>query len=348
MKIKIENKWVGDGEKCFLVAEISANHLQKKNLAFKLIEEAKACGADAVKFQTYTPDTITLKSEKNFFKIKDTIWKGKTLYELYSEACTPLEWFPELADKARDEGIIFFSTAFDESAVDFLEKLKVPVHKIASFEINHIPLIKYIASKGKPVIVSTGVAQLEDIELAINTIRSEDNNKIIILKCTSSYPAPLNELNLKTIEDLRKRFGTLVGLSDHSMNSYVPVIALTLGACLIEKHFTLDRKLGGPDAKFSLEPKEFKQMVKSIREAEEAIGKISYELSEKVKEHRFLMRSIFAVKNIKRGEKFTKENIRVIRPFYGLHPKYYELILGKEAKTDIEKGTPITMKMVKL
>ncbi len=346
-RIKIGKRVIGDDEPCFLVAEISANHLQKKQNAFRMIEEAKASGADAVKFQTYTPETMTLKSNKKYFKIKETIWKGKTLYDLYSEAYTPWEWFPDLKDKAEQEGIIFFSTAFDETAVDFLEKLYVPVHKIASFEINHIPLLKYIASKGKPVTVSTGTAELQDIELAVSTIRKEGNDKIIILKCTSAYPAQLKELNLKTIQDIKKRFDVIPGLSDHSMNPHVPVTAVALGAKVIEKHFTLDRKLGGPDAKFSLEPREFKQMVKAVREVEESIGKVSYKISKGVKEHRFLMRSIFAVKDIKKGEKFTKENIRVIRPSNGLHPKYFESLIGKKAECDVEKGLPIKWKMVK-
>ncbi len=345
-KIKIGKREIGDGEPCFIVAEISANHLKKKENAFKLIEEAKKAGADAVKFQTYTPETITIKSDKEYFRIKGTIWKGKTLYELYSEAYTPWEWFPELKDRIEQEGMIFFSTPYDKTAVDLLEKLNVPLYKVASFEINDIPLLKYIASKKKPIFLPTGVADIDDIKLALSTIREQENDDIVILKCVSAYPAPLKELNLKTIQDIRKRFGVLPGLSDHTLGISVASASIALGAKVIEKHLILDRKMGGPDAPFSLEPHEFKKMVSAVREAEEAIGEITYELTEKAKEHRIFMRSIFVVKDIKKGERFTEKNIKVIRPGYGLHPKYYESILRKRAKKNIEKGTPLDLKMV--
>ena len=346
MTITIGNTKIGEGKPVFIVAEISCNHLQKKDIALKLIGEAKAAGADAVKFQTYTPDTITLDVDNEHFRIKGTLWNGRTLYDLYKEAYTPWDWFPELQDRAKQEGLEFFSSPFDESAVDFLEKLDVSAYKIASFEINHIPLIKYTARLKKPIIVSTGVATSADIELAVQTIRGQKNDQIILLKCTSAYPAPLNEMNLNTIPDLAKRFGVISGLSDHSMNSNVAVAAVAVGAKVVEKHFILDRKLGGPDVEFSLEPAEFKAMVKAIRETEEALGEVTYELGEKTKKHLFAMRSIFVAKDMKKREKFTRENVRVVRPGNGLHPKHYEEILGKVAKKDLKKGTPLEMEMV--
>lgn len=345
-RIRIGDRYVGEGEPVFIVAEISCNHLQKKEYALKLIEEAKKAGADAVKFQTYTPDTLTIDSDKEYFKIKGTIWEGKTLYELYSEAYTPWEWFPELKAKAEEEGMVFFSSPFDETAVDFLEGLDVPAYKIASPEINHIPLISYVASKGKPVILSTGVALSNDIELALSTIRDNGNEKIMLLKCTSAYPAPLDEQNLLTIPDIEKRYGVISGLSDHTMSLSVPCVSTALGAKIIEKHFTLDRKEGGHDSAFSLEPAEFKNMVSFVREAEESLGEVSYLHGENVKKHLFSKRSIFIVKNIKKGENFTKENVRVIRPGHGLHPKFYNKILRKKASKDIEKGTPLAMELV--
>jgi pseudaminic acid synthase len=344
--VSIGSRKVGDGQPCLIIAEISCNHLQKKEYALKLIEEAKVAGADAVKFQTYTPDTMTMDSDNEYFRIKGTIWEGRTLYDLYKEAYTPWEWFPELKDKAKQEGLVFFSTPFDETAVDFLEKLEVPAYKIASFEINHIPLIKYVASKGKPVIFSTGVATLGDIELALGTIKAQKNEQTIMLKCTSAYPAPLEEVNLRTMVDMRQKFDTLVGLSDHTMSKIVPADAVALGACAVEKHFILRRSDGGPDAEFSLEPKEFKEMARAIRDTEQALGKVSYESSSKVNEHKPLMRSIFVVRDIRKGEKFTKANIRVIRPGYGLQPKHYEEVLGKTAKVDIKRGTPLEKNMV--
>lgn len=345
-RFRMGKRWVGEGEPCFIVAEISCNHLQKKDYALKLIEEAKDSGADAVKFQTYTPDTITLDADNEYFKIKGTIWEGRTLYDLYKEAYTPWNWFPDLKDKSEEEGLTFFSSPFDETAVDFLEELDVPAYKIASFEINHIPLLKYVASKKKPIILSTGVATLEDITLALSTIRNEGNNKIAVLKCTSAYPAPLDEMNLKTILDMKERFGVVTGLSDHSKGIIAPIVSVSLGAKIIEKHLMISKKLGGPDSKFSLEPKQFKDMVVAVRDAEASLGKVSYELSYKTKEHKFLRRSIFAVKDIPKGEDFTEENIKVIRPSYGMRPKYYEEVLGKKASEDIKRGTPVKKEMV--
>jgi pseudaminic acid synthase len=345
-RIKIGSRWVGEGEPTFIVAEISANHLQKKDYVLRLVSEAKAAGAHAVKFQTYTPDTITIDADTDYFRLKDTLWKGRRLYELYSEAYTPWEWFPDLRDRAKDEGLIFFSTPFDETAVDFLEGLKVPCYKIASFEINHIPLVRYIASKRKPIILSTGLASIEDIDLAVRTIKGQHNKEIIILKCTSAYPAPFSEMNLKTIQDIAERFNVISGLSDHSTGMTAPVAAVALGGRVIEKHFTLDRKLGGPDAGFSLEPREFRQMVQAVQEAEQAVGRVRYALGSETRKHRLLMRSIFVVRDVRKGEKFTRENIRVIRPGHGMHPMHYEQVLGKTAKKDVKRGIPLDKSMV--
>ena len=345
-RIKIGNRWVGEGEPCFIVAEISANHLQKKGYALRLIEEAKSAGADAVKFQTYTPDTMTLDADNEYFKIKGTIWEGKTLYGLYQEAYTPWEWFPELKDKASEEGLVFLSTPFDNSSVDLLEKVDVPAYKIASFEINDIPLLKYVASKGKPVIFSTGVADTNDIELALSTLREGGIEEIAVLKCTSAYPAPLHEMNLRTIADMKEKFNVVVGLSDHSSGIIVPVTAVSVGASIIEKHVTLDRKMGGPDASFSLEPKELKEMIRVVRGAEEALGEVKYDLTEKAREHRVFMRSVFASEDIKAGGEFNERNIRVVRPANGLHPKHYADLLGKKAKRNITRGTPLSLDMV--
>ncbi len=345
MTIKIGNKKIGEGQPCFIIAEISCNHMQKNDLALKLIEEAKKAGADAVKFQTYTPDTITLDVDNEYFQIKGgTLWDGQTLHTLYKKAYTPWEWFPELKKKAEKEELVFFSSPSDKTSVDFLEKLGVPAYKIGSFEINDIPLLKYTASKKKPIIISTGVSTLDDIKLALETIRKEGNEEIIVLKCTSAYPAPLNEMNLATIKDMQKRFGVIVGLSDHSLTLSVPITAITLGAKVIEKHFILERGHGSEDDEFSLEPHEFKAMVDAVRESEKAIGTVTYELGKKVMEHRVFMRSIFAAENIKKGQKFDKKNIRVVRPGHGIHPKYYEELIGKVAKRDIKKGTPLIEK----
>jgi len=346
--IQIENKKIDNGEPVFIIAEISCNHLQNKEYALKLIEEAKKAGADAVKFQTYTPDTITINCNNEYFQLKDTIWEGKNLYELYQEAYTPWDWFPELFEKAKEEGLICLSTPFDETAVDLLEELNVPVYKIASFEINHIPLLKKVARTKKPIIISTGIAGVEDIELALETIRKEGNNQIILLKCTSAYPAPLDEMNLKTMQDMEKRFNVMSGLSDHTSGIIAPIVATSLGAKVIEKHFILDRKEGGHDAKFSIEPEEFKEMVQGIRDAEKIIGKINYEKGEETKKHTFVKRSIFVVKDVKEGEIFTNENIKVIRPGHGLEPKYYEEILGKKSKQNIKFGTPMKKEYVEM
>jgi len=328
--------------KTFIIAELSANHNQDINVAISSIIEAKKVGADAIKVQTYTADTITIKSDKDFFKIQQgSIWDGKTLYDLYKEAYTPWEWLPKLKKVAEDEGLLFFSTPFDFSSVDFLEELNVPLYKIASFEITDIPLIEYVARKNKPIILSTGIANLADIELAVKTCRKSGNNEIVLLKCTSSYPAPIEEANLLTIPHLRDTFDVIPGLSDHTLGSSVAITAVALGAKVIEKHFILDRNSGGPDATFSMEPEEFKEMVKAIRDVENALGKVTYEISPKVEKSKVFARSLFVVVDVKTGEEVTEKNVRSIRPGFGLHPKYYYSILGKKFRRDIEAGTPL-------
>jgi len=345
--ILIKNKKIGKGYPVFIVAELSANHLQKFDNAVKLIKAAKEAGADAVKLQTYTPDTITIDCDNEYFQIKQgTLWDGKTLYQLYKEAYTPWEWQLKLKEIAQREGLICFSSVFDKSAVDFLEEIDVPAYKIASFEITDIPLIEYVASKGKPVIISTGIATLSDIEEAVNACKRMGNNQIALLKCTSAYPAPLEEINLRTIPSMADTFKTVVGLSDHTLGIPVPIASVALGGCIIEKHLTLDRKLGGPDAAFSLEPSEFKEMVKSVREVEKALGEVSYELTKRIRRSREFSRSLFVVKDVKAGEVFTHENVRSIRPGYGLPPKFLKEVLGRRAACDIKAGTPFEWRMI--
>ncbi|MBU1255445.1 pseudaminic acid synthase [Patescibacteria group bacterium] len=345
-KIKIKNKFIGDKEPCLIIAELSANHLQKFELAVDTIKAAKKAGTDAIKLQTYTPDTITIDSDNEYFKIKGTLWDGKTLYDLYKEAYTPWEWQPKLQKLAKDLGLIFFSSAFDKTAVDFLEGLNVPAYKVASFEITDIPLIEYIALKGKPIIISTGIATLADIEEAINACKRMGNEQIILLKCTSAYPAPIEETNLLTIPNMAETFRTIVGLSDHTLGSSVAIASVALGAKAIEKHFILNRDLGGPDAAFSMDPEEFKEMVKSVRDVEKALGKVSYELSEKVKKSKVFARSLFVVKDMKKGELINRENVRSIRPGYGMHPKYLKEMTGKKIRKDVKKGIPLTWELI--
>ena len=321
----------------FIVAELSANHNGSKDVALKTIRAAKRAGADAVKFQTYTADTITLDCQNEDFKIKQgTLWDGRYLYDLYQEAYTPWEWHRELYDVAKAEGLICFSSPFDKSAVDFLESLGNPIYKIASFEITDVDLIAYAARKGKPMVISTGIATEEDIRLAVDTCRSAGNNDITLLKCTSSYPAPIEEANLCMIADLANRFKVKVGLSDHTLGSIAGITAVSLGACMIEKHFILDRSIGGPDAFFSMNELEFSQMVKDIRTVESAIGQVNYEPTDKMKAGRAFSRSLYVAENMKKGEVITEINVRSVRPGYGLHPKYLPEILGKKVNRDIE------------
>ncbi len=334
-------------DKVFIVAELSANHAQDLSLAKETIHAMKEAGADAVKLQTYTPDTITIKSDKKYFLIKHgTLWDGQTLYELFQKAYTPWEWHAELKEFAEKLGLVFFSTPFDKSAVDLLEDLDVSIYKIASPEITDIPLIEYIASKGKPVIISTGIATLSDIEEAVNACRKVGNDQIVLLKCVSAYPTPLEDVNLRTIPNMAETFGCPVGLSDHTLGISVPIAAVALGARVIEKHFILSKNIDSPDREFSLTPDEFKEMVKAVREVEKALGKVTYELTEKMKRSREFARSLFVVKDMKKGEVFTEENVRSIRPGYGLHPKYLKDILGRRARKDIEKGTPLSWDLI--
>ena len=345
--IKIDNFEISNEGKSFIIAELSANHNQNKQIAIATIRAAKNAGADAIKFQTYTPDTLTIDCDNEYFQIgHGTLWDGKTLYNLYKEAYTPWEWHKELFDVAREVGLVCFSTPFDKTAVDFLEDLNVPAYKIASFEIQDIPLIEYVASKGKPMIISTGIATKEDINLAIETCKKIGNSQIILLKCTSAYPAPLEIANLKTMIDMRKTFDVIIGLSDHTIGNIAPLIATTLGGKVIEKHFILNKNIGGPDAEFSLDPNEFANMVNEIRLVEKALGTITYELAEKVEKNRKFARSLFAVKDIREGELLNDLNIRSIRPGYGLHPKYYKEVIGKKAKRDITAGTPLSWEII--
>jgi pseudaminic acid synthase len=333
--------------KVFIIAELSGNHNHSYELAVKTIKAMKESGADAVKLQTYTPDTITLNSDKKYFRItQGTIWDGLTLYNLYKQAYTPWDWFPKLQKLAEKIGLIFFSTPFDNSAVDFLENLNVPCYKIASYEINDIPLIRYVASKKKPMMISTGLAEERDIKEAISACHKEGNNNITLLKCTSEYPASFSEVNLLTIPDMIRRFNVNVGISDHTVGISVPIGAVSLGARVVEKHFILDRSLGGPDATFSLEPSEFSQMVRGIRQIEDALGKVTYKLSPKAKIASQLGRSLFVSKDIKKGELFTLDNIRSVRPAFGLKPINIFKIIGKRASVNIKYGEPLRWTMV--
>ncbi|MEY3501425.1 MAG: pseudaminic acid synthase [Bacteroidota bacterium] len=339
MKVmQIDNKIIGKGNSCFIIAELSANHNGSLSTAIETIKAAKRAGADCIKFQTYTADTITIDSQKDDFLIKGTIWDGRNLHSLYQDAYTPWEWHEKLFKVAKDEGLVCFSSPFDKSAVDFLETLNVPAYKIASFEITDIPLIEYVASKGKPIIISTGIAELEDIELALDACRRMGNNDIALLKCTSSYPAPIEEANMLMVKDLADRFNVISGLSDHTMGATVPIVATVLGAKIIEKHFILDRAIGGPDASFSMNEEEFTAMVKSVREAESAIGVIDYALTDKQIKGKDFSRSLYVVEDIKEGETITEKNIRSIRPGFGLHPKYYNEVLGKKVTKSLERG----------
>lgn len=330
--------------KVFIIAELSANHGQSIDTAKKSIELAKESGADAIKIQTYTPDTITLNCDNEYFQINSgTIWDGTTLYKLYQEAYTPWEWHKELFDYAREIGIEIFSTPFDKTAVDLLEELETPIYKIASFEINDIPLIEYVASKGKPMIISTGVGTEEEIREAVEACRKMGNEDITLLQCTSQYPAKLEDANLIMIKDLAERFNVKAGLSDHTMGSLVATTAVAMGAEVIEKHFIIDRSLGGPDSSFSMTPIEFREMVENIRNVEKMIGKVSYEITEKKKKSFKFKRSLFVSKNIKKGEILTEENIKSVRPADGISPKYYNHVLGKKVRKDLKFGTPLLL-----
>lgn len=345
--ISIAGRKIGKECPVFIVAELSANHNMDFERAKEIIKAAKEAGADAVKLQTYTPDTITINCENPYFHINQgTLWDGMTLYKLYQTAYTPWEWQGELKCYAESLGLICFSSPFDVSAVDFLEEIDVPAYKIASFEITDIPLIRKIAKLGKPIILSTGIAYLSDIELAVKTCLEEKNDQIVLLKCTSAYPSKPESMNLRTIASLAETFHCVAGLSDHSIGCAGAVASVALGAKVIEKHLTLKREDGGPDAQFSMEAEEFKDMCTQIRTAESALGKISYELTLEQQKEREHARSLFAVQDIQKGETFTAENIRSIRPGFGLHPKFYEELLGRKAKETIRKGTPMKWALV--
>jgi pseudaminic acid synthase len=344
--MKIGDSLVGFNYPVFIIAELSANHNGSLEVALETVRAAKRAGADCIKLQTYTADTITLNSRKDDFLIKGTIWDGKNLHDLYQEAFTPWEWHKVIMEEAAKEGLICFSSPFDHSSVDFLESLNVPAYKIASFEITDIPLIEYVASKGKPVIMSTGIAGLEDIELALDACRRMGNDQIILLKCTSSYPAPVEEANMVMVKDMAERFGVLTGLSDHTMGSTVPVVATVFGARVIEKHFILDRSIGGPDASFSMTEQEFSEMVQAVRQAELAIGQVDYELTDKQAKGRDFSRSLYVSADIEVGDVISPENVRSVRPGFGLHPKYYQSVMGKVAVKRAEAGDRFTMEMI--
>ncbi len=344
--IKIGALDIGAGHPVYVIAELSANHGQRFEQAVELVRAAKACGADAVKLQTYTPDTLTIDCDNQFFRINDTLWHGRTLYDLYREAFTPWEWQPKLKKLADELGIELFSTPFDASAVEFLERMDVAAYKIASFENCDIDFLRKVAATGKPIITSTGMATLAEIDELVNTVFSAGGQQLALLKCTSAYPALPEEMHLRTIPHLAEAFNLPVGLSDHTLGIAVPIAAVSLGACIVEKHFTLSRAAGGPDSAFSLEPEEFKNMVQSIRVAEQALGRVHYGLSAGESKSRAFRRSLFVVKDMKAGEIFSCENIRSIRPGQGLHPRYLAEILGRVANRDIERGTPLQWQWV--
>ncbi len=344
---KIGDRQIGPGQPVYVVSEISANHNQDFDRAVRLIEAAKESGADAVKLQTYKPDTITIASDSQEFRIGGgTLWDGRTLYDLYTEAYTPWEWQPKLKAVASDLGLELFSSPFDSTAVDLLETMGVSAYKLASCEVVDIPLIQRMSRTGKPLIISTGMATVEEIEEAVVTARGAGAKQIALLKCTSSYPARPDEMNLRTIPELARRFEVPVGLSDHSMEMAVPIAAVTLGASIVEKHLTLSRSLTGPDSGFSLEPHEFKAMVKGVRVAEKALGEIHFGLTESERSSRTLRRSLFVVEDVCRGDAFTGENVRSIRPSAGLHTRHLLQVVGKRAARDIERGTPLSWDLV--
>lgn len=338
----IDNFKIG-GDKTFIIAELSANHNGNINNAIETIRAAKKSGADCIKLQTYTPDTITLNCKKPDFKIRGTIWNGQYLHDLYQTAYTPWDWHRELFRIAKEEGLVIFSSPFDFTAVDFLEDLNTPAYKIASFEITDIPLIEYVASKGKPVIISTGIASKEDIDLAIDACHRQNNFQIGLLKCTSSYPAPIEDANLATMANFQNDYNVIPGLSDHTTDLVVPIAATALGAKIIEKHFILDRKIGGPDASFSLEPKDFRLMVDKVRLTEKSLGQNNYPVTDKMLKSKEHSRSLYFVKKISKGETITKEHIKSIRPGFGAHPKFYTEILGRKVTEDKEFGDRVLM-----
>lgn len=341
--MKLGSKFIGAQYKPYFIAEMSGNHNQSLEKAIKIVEAAASTGANALKIQTYTPDTMTIDISSGEFFIEDktSLWKGNSLYELYKVAMTPWEWHEPIKKRCEELGLDFFSTPFDASAVDFLEQLNVPFYKIASFENNDIPLIKKVAQKKKPVIISTGMASLTEISEAVDTLKSHGATDIVLLKCTSAYPAQPKDANLATIKNLRETFKVEVGLSDHTMGAAVPIAAVSLGATVIEKHFTIDRSEGGVDSAFSMEPAEFKAMISDVNRAWESIGGIHYGLTDAEKKSKIFRRSVYVIKDIEEGESFSVDNIKVIRPGLGLEPKYFDMVLGRKAKHLLKKGTPV-------
>ncbi len=347
MQVKLNaGRTIGDNQPVYIIAEMSANHAGSLERAKEIIHSAKEAGADCIKIQTYTPDTMTIDSDLDWFCITDGTWKGNNLYQLYQKAYTPWEWQAELKAEADRIGIDFFSTPFDRTSVDFLETIGVEFYKIASFELVDLPLLAYVASKGKPIILSTGMGTLSEIEDAVNTIRKAGNDQLVLLRCASAYPAVTDEMNLRTMQNMAETFDVPVGLSDHSFGSVAAVVAVALGAKVIEKHFCISRNIDSPDAAFSMNPAEFKKMVEDVRQAEKALGNIVYGVSNHEKSNIVFRRSIFCVEDIRQGEKITEHNMRVIRPGYGIAPKYYKNILGKTALVDIKRGTPLAFGMI--
>jgi pseudaminic acid synthase len=343
-EINIGGIKIGPNYKPFVIAEMSGNHNHSIERALEIVKAAKDAGAHAIKLQTYTADTMTLDLKENEFFVsdKENIWKGQSLYELYEKAHTPWEWHKQIFDYAKELGLVCFSTPFDDTAVDFLEELNVPCYKIASFENTDIPLLKKIAKTGKPVIMSTGMATFKELAVSIDTLEQNGCKDLILLKCTSAYPSTEKDANMKTIPHMREAFGVNVGLSDHSMGIAVPIVATSLGAVVIEKHFTLSREDGGVDSSFSLTPAEFKQLMVETSNAFDALGKVTYERAEKEKKSAIYRRSIYVSKDIKKGEKISSENVKIIRPAFGLEPIYYDLVIGREARVDMPKGTALT------
>ncbi len=334
---------IGGNHPVFIVAEISANHGQNFNRAVSMIRKAKECGADAVKFQAYTPDTLTINADNRYFKVKHPKWGGQTLYQLYKKAYTPWNWLKKLKKVADDCGVTFFATAFDKTAVDFLEGINVSLHKIASFELVDLPLIGYIAKTKKPFILSTGMATHSEIKEAVDTAKRSGARDVILLKCVSDYPAKPEEMNLRTISHMNWVFGCPIGLSDHTLGVGVSLAAVSLGAKVIEKHFTLSRRFKTPDSFFSIEPKELKELVRDARIVEKALGKVHYGLTKEEKKNKVFRRSLFAVEDIRKGDIFTEDNVRSIRPAYGLSPKYLTDVIGRKAKKEIPKGYPLAL-----
>lgn len=346
MRMRIGDKTICSDSSVFVIAEISANHGHDFDKAVEMIKVAKNCGVDAVKFQAYTPDTLTINSDNKYFQIKHPEWGGQTLYELYKKAYTPWQWFKKLKQIVDDLGMIFLCTVFDESSVDFLEELDICAHKIASFELVDLPLIEYVAKTKKPLIISTGMAGICEIQEAVDAARSAGAKEIVLLKCVSSYPAKPDDMNLRTIPHMKELFNCSVGLSDHSLGIGASVAAAVLGADVVEKHFILSRECKTPDSFFSIEPEELKQLVENITVVEKALGKVHYGLTREEKKSCVFRRSLFAVKDVKKGEAFTYENVRSIRPANGLKPKYLKNILGRTAKRDMKRGTPLDWNLI--